>query len=132
MTPQPPAEALKRLTRLDETRKGGKQTKVAKHGFFPHRLRFEIPTPYPLEPCPFHSTLHGRIWLWFLVLFDVRIYMMSNYNVPYGMINHRQLSPLPKHTNNPIDGGAFALSSSPRLITLYTPKFIILLLMTKC
>ena len=59
-------------------------------GFFP-------PTPYPLEPCPFHSMLHCRSWLWF-ILFDVRIYMMSSYNVPHSMIDHRQLPLLPKHT----------------------------------
>ena len=36
------------------------------------------------------------------------------------MIYHQQLSPLSKHTHNQIDGGDFALSSSPRLITIYT------------
>ena len=35
ITPQPPAEALKRLTRLDETRKGGNKTKVENMGFSP-------------------------------------------------------------------------------------------------
>ena len=77
------------------------------------------PHPYPLESCPFHSTLPHRSWLWF-ILFDVRIYMMPNYKVLNGTINHRQLSPLLKHTQNQIDGGDFALSSSPRLITIYT------------
>ena len=53
ITPQPPAEALKRLTRLGETRKSGKQTKVAKHGFFPHILRFDIPHPLSFGGMPF-------------------------------------------------------------------------------
>ena len=45
ITPQPPAEALKRLTRLDETRKSDQSTKVAKHGFPPHPSSFGI-TPF--------------------------------------------------------------------------------------
>ena len=53
ITPQPPAEALKRLTRLDETRKGGNKTKVEKHGFFTHRLRFDIPHPLSFGITPF-------------------------------------------------------------------------------
>ena len=42
-------------------------------------------------------TLPRRSWLWF-ILFDVRIYMMPNYNVPDSTIYHRQLSLLPKYT----------------------------------
>ena len=76
------------------------------------------PTPYPLESCPFHSTLHCHSWLWF-ILIDVWVYMMSNYKVPDSTTNHRQISPLP-NIHNQIDGGAFALSSSPQLITFYT------------
>ena len=53
ITLQPPAEALKRLTRLGETRKSGKQTKMEKHGFFPHRLRFDIPHPLSFGTMPF-------------------------------------------------------------------------------
>ena len=66
-------------------------------GFSPIDQGLTFPTPYPLESCPFHSTLHYRSWLWF-ILFDVRIYMMLNYNVPDSTIYHRQRSPLPKHT----------------------------------
>ena len=77
--------------------KGGETTKVAKHGFFPHNQGLTSPTPYPLEPCPFHSTLHCRSWLWF-ILIDVRVYMMPNYNVPNSTIYPRQPSLLPKHT----------------------------------
>ena len=77
--------------------KGWQINKVIKHGFFPHNQGLTSPTPYPLEPCPFHSTLHCRSWLWF-ILIDVRVYMMPNYNVPYSTAYHRQLSPFPKHT----------------------------------
>ena len=44
-----------------------------------------------------------------LVLIDVRIYMMLNYNVPNSTIYHRQLSPLP-NIHNQIDGGALPLA----------------------
>ena len=91
---------------------------MIKHGFFPHNQGFTSPTPYPLEPCPFHSTLHCRSWLWF-ILIDVRVYMMSNYKLPDSTTNHRQISPL-LNIHNQINGGDFALSSSPRLITIYT------------
>ena len=67
-------------------------------GFPPIDQGLTSPTPYPLEPCPFHSTLHCHSWLWFLVLFDVRVYMMPNYNVPNSTTYHRQLPLLPKHT----------------------------------
>ena len=77
--------------------KGWQFNKVETHGFFPHNQGLTSPTPYPLEPCPFYSTLHCRSWLWF-ILIDMRIYMMPNYNVPYSTAYHRQLSPLPKHT----------------------------------
>ena len=87
-------------------------------GFFPIDQGLTSPTPYPLETCPFHSTLHCRSWLWF-ILFDVRIYMMPHYNVPDSTAYHRQLSPF-LNIHNQIDGGAFAFSSSPRLITIYT------------
>ena len=92
--------------------------KVIKHGFFPITQGLTSPSPYPLESCPFHSTLHCRSWLWF-ILIDVRVYMMSKYKVPDSTTNHRQISPLP-NIHNQIDGGAFALSSSPGLITIYT------------
>ena len=46
ITPQPPAEALKRLTRLDETRKSDQSNKGGKTWVSPHRLRFENP-PHP-------------------------------------------------------------------------------------
>ena len=92
--------------------KGDKSTRWQHMGFSPIDQGSTSPTPYPLESCPFHSTFHCHSWLWF-ILFGVHIYMMPNYNVPNGMINHRQLSPFPKHTHNQIDGGAFALSSSP-------------------
>ena len=62
---------------------------------------------------PFSLSLHCRSWLWVLLI-RVHIYMMPNYNVPDSMIYHRQVSLFPKH------GGAFAFSSSSRLITLYT------------
>ena len=71
--------------------------KAIKHGFFPHNHGLTSPTPYPLEPCPFYSTLHCRSWLWF-ILIDVRVYMMLNYNVLYSTTYHQQLSLLPKHT----------------------------------
>ena len=64
-----------------------------KHGFFPHNQGLTSPTPYPLEPCPFHLTLHCRSWLWF-ILIDVHVYMMPNYNVPYSTTYHRQLPPI--------------------------------------
>ena len=98
--------------------KGGKSTKVEKHGFFPHNQGLTSPTPYPLEPCPFHLMLHCYSWLWFIWI-DVRVYMMSNYKVPDSTTNHRQISPL-LNILNQIDGGGFALSSSPGLITIYT------------
>ena len=66
-------------------------------GFSPINQGLTSPTPYPLESCPFHSTLHCRSWLWF-ILFDVRIYMMPHYNVPDSMTYCRQPSLLPKHT----------------------------------
>ena len=87
-------------------------------GFFPLNQGLTSPTPYPSEPCPFHSTLHCRSWLWF-ILINVRVYMMPNYNVPDSMRFHRQL-PYCRNIHNQIDGGAFSLSSSPWLITIYT------------
>ena len=87
-------------------------------GFSPIGQGLTSPTPSPSESRPFHSTLHYHSWLWF-ILFDVRIYMMPHYNVPDSMTYHQQLSLLP-NIHNQIDGGAFAFSSSPRLITLYT------------
>ena len=87
-------------------------------GFSPINQVLTSPTPYPLEPCHFHSTLHWRSWLWF-ILFDVRVYMMPNYNVPNSTTYHRQLFPLP-NLHNQIDGGDFSFISSPRLITIYT------------
>ena len=68
-------------------------------------------TPYPLEPCPFHSTLHCRSWLWF-ILIDVRIYMMPTIMCQiarYTIGNY----PYCRNIHNQIDGGDFALSSSP-------------------
>ena len=86
------------LKRLGETRKMENQNKVATHGFFSLMTQgLTSPTPYPLESCPFHSTLHCHRCLWF-ILFDVRVYMMSNYKVPNSTTYHRQLSLLPKHT----------------------------------
>jgi len=66
-------------------------------GFSPIGQGLTFPTPYPSESCPFHSRLHCRSWLWF-ILFDVCIYMMPHFNVPDSTTYHRQLSPLPKHT----------------------------------
>ena len=75
-------------------------------------------TPYPLEPCPFHLTLHFRIWLW-VYLFDVCIYMMPTIMFQiarYTIGNY----PHCRNIHNQINGGDFSFSSSPRLITLYT------------
>ena len=66
-------------------------------GFSPIGQGLTSPTPYPLEPCPFHSTVYCHSWLWF-ILFDVRIYMMPHYNVLDSTTYHRQLTLLPKHT----------------------------------
>ena len=66
-------------------------------GFSPLAHRLNISPPLILrKSCPFHSTLHCRSWLW-VILIDVRVYMMPNYNVPYRTAYHRQLSLLPKH-----------------------------------
>ena len=110
--PQPPATILNG---------GGWVRQGGDTWVFPHRPRLTSPTPLSFGIMPFSSfTLHCRNWLWF-ILIDVRVYMMPNYNVPDSTIYHRQLSPLPKHTQpNRIDGGAFSFSSSPRLITIYT------------
>ena len=66
-------------------------------GFPPIDQGLTSPTPYPLESHPFHTTLHYRSWLWF-ILFDMRIYMMPTYNVLDSTTYHRQLPLLPKHT----------------------------------
>ena len=65
---------------------------------FSHNQSLTSPTPYPLESCPFHSMLHCRSWLWF-ILFDVRIYMMPHHNVPDSTTYHQQLPLLLKHTH---------------------------------
>ena len=97
---------------IKEVHKGRwKINKVTKLGFFPHNQGLTSPTPHPLEPCHFHSTLHCRSWLWF-ILIDVHVYMMPNYNVPNSTRFHRQI-PYCRNIHNQIDGGAFALSSSP-------------------
>ena len=86
------------LTKSRHWRGWMRQGKVETHGFFfPLTKVWHPPTPYPLEPCPFHSTLHCRSWLWF-ILFDVCVYMMPNYNVSDSTTYHRQLSLLPKHS----------------------------------
>ena len=94
--------------------------KVETHGFFPHNQGLTSSTPYPSEPCPFSFNIALPQLVVVLVLIDVRVYMMPNYNVLNGTINHRQLSPLLRYTHNQIDGGGFSLSSSPRSITIYT------------
>ena len=98
ITPQPPAEALKRLTRLDETRKSDQSNKGGKKGFFPHRPRFDIPHPLSFGTMPFSFQRCTAVAGCGFSLFNVRVFMMPNYNVPYSMTYHRQLSLLPKHT----------------------------------
>ena len=104
---------------IQEVDKGRwKINKVTKLGFFPLNQGLTSPTPYPLEPCPFHSTLHCRSWLWF-ILIDVRVYMMATIMfriARYTIGNY----PHCRNLHNQIDGGDFGLSSSPRLITIYT------------
>ena len=85
------------IEEVGETRKVAKQTIWQHMGFSPINQGLTSPTPYPLEPCPFHSTLHYRSWLWF-ILFDVCVYMMPNYNVLDSTTYHRQLFLLPKHS----------------------------------
>ena len=41
------------------------ETRWQHMGFSPINQVLTSPTPYPLEPCPFHSTLHCCSWLWF-------------------------------------------------------------------
>ena len=53
------------IEEVGETRKVEKQTMWQHMGFPPINQGLTSPTPYPLEPCPFHSTLHCRSWLWF-------------------------------------------------------------------
>ena len=61
--------------------KVGKTDRVMTCSFFPHDSRFIISPPFILwNNALFISTLHYLSWLWF-ILFDVRIYMMPNYNV---------------------------------------------------
>ena len=102
--PQPPPLSNNYLNHPQQDNKevgwdkeDGKSTRWQHMGFSPKDQGLTSPTPYPLEPFPFHSTLHCRSWLWF-ILIDVHVYMMPNYNVPYSTTYHRQLSPLPKPT----------------------------------
>ena len=52
------------IEEVGETRKVEKQTRWKHMGFSPINQGLTPPTPYPLEPCPFDSTLHCRSWLW--------------------------------------------------------------------
>ena len=56
------------------------------------------PTPLSFGTMPFSFNVALPYLVVVLVLFDVRIYMMLDYNVPNSTIYHWQLSPLPKHT----------------------------------
>ena len=101
-----PTKTLKRLTREDGKTKQGGNTWV-------------FPPPLILwNHALFISTLHCHSWLWF-ILFDVRVYMMPTIMCQiarYTIGNY----PYCQNIHNQIDGGGFAFSSSPRLITLYT------------
>ena len=87
-------------------------------GFSPHNQGLTSPTPYPLEPCPFHSTLHCCSWLWF-ILIDMRVYMMPTIMCRIARYTIRNY-PYCRNIDNQINGGDFSLSSSPWLITFYT------------
>ena len=107
-------KTIKRLTRED-----GNSNKVVIHGFAPHRPRLTSLTPLPFGIMPFSSlTLHYRSWL-LSILFDVRIYMMP---IIMCRVARHTIGNYPHYRNihNQIDGGDFAFSSSPRLITIYT------------
>ena len=84
--------------------------------FSPIDQGLTTPTPYPLGSCPFHSMLHCRSWLWF-ILFDVCIYMMPK--LIMCRIARHIIGNYPHYRNihNQIDGGDFAFSSLPQLIT---------------
>ena len=93
-------------------------TKVVKHGFFPITKVWHPPPLILWNHALFIQCCTTVAGCGF-ILIDVHIYMMPNYNVPNSTIYHWKLSLLPKHSQ-PNRWWAFALSSSPWLITLYT------------
>ena len=66
--------------------------------FSPINQGLTSPTPLSFGTMPFSFNVALSQLVVVLVLIDVCIYMMPNYNVPYSTTYHRQLSALLKHT----------------------------------
>ena len=100
-------------TNIKEVEKGIWQIKTRwQHmGFSPIDQVLTSPTPYPSEPCPFHSTLHCCSWLWF-ILIDVRVYMMPTIMCQIGRYTIGNY-PYCRNIHDQNDGGDFSFSSSP-------------------
>ena len=87
-----------------------KKTRWQHMGFSPIDQGLTSPTPLSFGIMPFSFQRWTAIAGCGLFLIDVRVYMMPYYNVPNSMIYHRQLSPLPKHTQPKSMVGIFPLA----------------------
>ena len=102
--PQPPPLSNNYLTQQQqnnkEVDKGRWQntTRWQHMGFSPIDQGLTSPTPYPLESCPFHFQICTAVAGCGLFYLMCMFTWFHTYNVPNSTTYHRQLSPLPKHT----------------------------------